>query len=138
MRTSWHQYFSNLARLVAARATCPRKAVGCVIVDQENRILVTGYNGSIKGQPHCDEAGCIIQNRHCVRTVHAEANAVTQAALRGVRLHGARVYVTVEPCDTCLKLLLSAGVYWVYYLESYTSSTAFAEIWKERTIKLEF
>ena len=76
-RPSWDHYFGNLATIVASRSTCTRKQVGAVIVRDKN-ILSTGYNGSIIGQPHCSEAGCLVENNHCVRTVHAEANAIVE------------------------------------------------------------
>lgn len=132
-RPSWHQYFLNLASVVATRATCPRKAVGCVIV-RDNRILTTGYNGAVAGEVNCidsltddnnhaklsgDRGGCIVENDHCVRTVHAETNAVSEAARRGVSLDAATAYVTIKPCWTCYKLLLNAGIVNIHWGEEY-------------------
>ncbi len=117
-RVSWNRYFMNLALQAATRSTCPRKHVGAVIV-RDKSILSTGYNGSIRGAPHCDEAGCLIENGHCVRTVHAEANAIVQAARNGVRLEGAEIYVTASPCFGCFKLIVNAGIRTVYYGEFY-------------------
>lgn len=108
-RPSWREYFLSMATVVSTRATCPRKSVGCVLV-RDNRILVTGYNGSIPGGEHCTDAGCMIENGHCVRTVHAEVNAVAQAAKSGISIEGATAYVTITPCYTCKKVLISAGV----------------------------
>jgi dCMP deaminase len=108
----------NLAVQAATRSTCPRKHVGAVIV-REKTILSTGYNGSIRGAPHCTDAGCLMDNEHCVRTVHAEANALIQAARNGVRLDGSEIYVTASPCFNCFKLIVNAGIRTVYYGEFY-------------------
>jgi dCMP deaminase len=117
-RVSWERYFMNLALQVATRSTCPRKHVGAVIV-RDKTILSTGYNGSIRGAPHCTDVGCLMENDHCVRTVHAEANALVQAARNGVRLEGAEIYVTASPCFNCFKLIANAGIRKVYYGEFY-------------------
>src|SRR5690606_21611479 len=85
VRASWDEYFMNLARVVSSRATCDRKHVGAVIV-RDRTVLSTGYNGSLRGLPHCDEEGHMMENGHCVATVHAEANAIIQAAKNGVRI----------------------------------------------------
>ncbi len=108
----------NLAVQVATRSTCPRKHVGAVIV-RDKTILSTGYNGSIRGAPHCDEVGCLMENGHCIRTVHAEANALVQAARNGVRLEGGDIYVTASPCFNCFKLIANAGLQTIYYGELY-------------------
>jgi len=108
----------NLAVQAATRSTCPRKHVGAVIV-RDKTILSTGYNGSVRGAPHCDEAGCMMENGHCVRTVHAEANALIQAARHGIRLEGAEIYVTASPCFDCFKLIANAGLTAIYFGEFY-------------------
>ncbi len=108
----------NLAVQAAARSTCPRKTVGAVIV-RDKAILATGYNGSLRGLPHCTEIGCLIDNDHCVRTVHAEANAILQAAKHGVRIEGADIYVTASPCWNCFKLIANAGIGRILYGEFY-------------------
>lgn len=108
----------NLAIQAATRSTCPRKAVGAVIV-RDRAVLATGYNGSIRGLAHCTEAGCMMENNHCVRTVHAEANAILQAAKHGVRLEGAEIYVTASPCWDCFKLIANAGITRVLFGEFY-------------------
>lgn len=108
----------NLARQAATRSTCPRKSVGAVIV-RDKTVLSTGYNGSLRGAPHCDEVGCLMENDHCVRTVHAEANAIIQAARNGTRLEGAEIYVTASPCFNCFKLIANAGIRRIYYGEFY-------------------
>lgn len=117
-RVSWERYFMNLARQAATRSTCPRKHVGAVIV-RDRTVLSTGYNGSLRGAPHCDEVGCLMENGHCVRTVHAEANAIIQAARNGVRLEGAEIYVTASPCFNCFKLIVNAGIRRILYGEFY-------------------
>lgn len=123
MRPGWDEYFMQIARTVATRATCPRASVGCVLV-REHRILTTGYNGSPRGVPHCTEAGCLMVNDHCVRTTHAEANAVVQAALHGVNLAGSTAYCTHQPCINCSKLLISAGVRAIVYEDAYPDPIA--------------
>jgi dCMP deaminase len=117
-RVSWDRYFMNLAREAATRSTCPRKSVGALVV-RDKAILATGYNGSIRGLPHCTEVGCLMENEHCVRTVHAEANALLQAARHGVSIDKADIYVTASPCWDCFKLIANAGIARVLYGEFY-------------------
>ena len=117
-RVSWKDYFMNIAREVATRSTCDRKHVGAVIV-REKTILSTGYNGSIKGLPHCDEVGCEMVDGHCVRTTHAEANAIVQAAKNGIQINQSEIYVTASPCYDCFKLIANAGIKVIYYDEFY-------------------
>jgi len=117
-RVSWKDYFMNIAREVATRSTCNRKHVGAVIV-REKTILSTGYNGSIKGLPHCDEVGCEMIDGHCVRTTHAEANAIVQAAKNGIQINQSEIYVTASPCYDCFKLIANAGIKVIYYDEFY-------------------
>ena len=117
-RISWENYFMNIAAEVATRSTCDRKHVGAVIV-REKTILSTGYNGSIKGLPHCDEAGHEMVDGHCVRTTHAEANAIVQAAKNGVEINLSEIYVTASPCYSCFKLIANAGIKTIYYKELY-------------------
>ncbi len=118
LRVSWHEYFMNIAEQVATRSTCSRKHVGAVIV-RDRTILSTGYNGSLRGAPHCDEVGHDLENDHCVRTVHAEANAVAQASKHGIRIDQAEIYVTASPCLTCFKLIANCGITKIYYKEFY-------------------
>lgn len=117
-RPSWDQYFMDIASMVATRATCGRKHVGAVLV-RDRTILSTGYNGSPPGTEHCDEAGHLMENGHCVRTVHAEANAVAQAAKNGVMVSGSICYTTASPCWPCMKLLASSGISKIVYKEQY-------------------
>jgi dCMP deaminase len=117
-RVDWHTYFMNIAVQAATRSTCDRKHVGAVIV-RDKTILSTGYNGSIRGMPHCDDVGHLMEGGHCVATVHAEANAIIQAAKNGVRIDGAELYTTASPCWSCFKLIANAGIAAVYYGEFY-------------------
>jgi len=123
-RTSWDQYFMEIAAQVATRATCDRKHVGALLV-RDRIILSTGYNGSIRGMPHCDEVGHLMENGHCVATVHAEANAVLQAARTGVRIEGATLYTTASPCWPCFKLVANAGIVRIVYGEFYRDQRIF-------------
>ena len=104
----------QIARDVATRATCARRKVGCVLV-RNKRILATGYNGSPPGQPHCTEAGCLMEDGRCIRTLHAEQNALIQAALHGVSTEGATLYGTCRPCHVCARMVVGAGLRRVVY-----------------------
>ncbi|MGQ9644250.1 MAG: deoxycytidylate deaminase [Ignavibacterium sp.] len=108
-RPSWDEYFLKLAMLASERATCPRMHCGCVLV-KDRFVLATGYNGSLPGQPHCEDVGCLIVDNHCVRTNHAEMNALIQAARHGVNTDGATAYITNMSCTTCAKALIAAGI----------------------------
>jgi len=117
-RADWFEYFMAIAEEVATRSTCDRRHVGAVIV-RDKVILSTGYNGSLRGAPHCDEVGHDMDNGHCVRTVHAEANAVAQAAKNGVNINNSEIYVTASPCLNCFKLIANSGINIIYYKEFY-------------------
>lgn len=117
-RVDWHTYFMQIARQAATRSTCDRRAVGAVVV-RDKMILSTGYNGSIRGLPHCHDVGCDMDNGHCVATIHAEANAILQAARNGVNINGAEIYTTASPCFGCFKLIANAGIGTVYYVDEY-------------------
>ena len=117
-RQSWNEYFIKLAQEVSTRSTCPRKQVGCVIV-KDKTIVATGYNGSLPKEAHCTSHGCFIQDNHCVRTIHAETNAINQAAKNGVSLKDTTIYCNVEPCWNCYKNIISAGITKIFYMESY-------------------
>ena len=114
----------DIARQVATRATCDRKHVGAVVV-RDRTILSTGYNGSIRGMPHCDEVGHMMESGHCVATVHAEANAILQAAKNGVRIDGATLYTTASPCWPCFKLIANSGCVRIVYGEFYRDPRIF-------------
>lgn len=118
MRPEWDSYFMKIAEAVSERSTCDRAFVGCVLV-RDKRILTTGFNGSPAGQDHCDEAGHLMVDGHCVRTIHAETNAIIQAALHGVSTRDATCYVTHMPCINCTKALINAGIVRIVFADSY-------------------
>jgi len=130
-RPSWDSYFMQMAQVVAGRSTCLRRQVGAVMV-KDKQILSTGYNGSPSGLQHCDEVGCLRQSlgvpsgeRHEIcRAVHAEQNALVQAAKHGVAITGADLYTTHQPCVLCTKLLINAGIKRVIYRHSYPDQLA--------------
>lgn len=122
-RPSWDEYFLKLAMLASERATCPRMHCGCLLV-KGRYVLSTGYNGSLPGTPHCDEEGCLVVNDHCVRTNHAEINAICQAGRHGVRLDEATAYVTNMPCTACAKALIAAGITRVVIFSGYHDTLA--------------
>jgi len=118
MRPDWDTYFMTIAQAVSARSTCNRAYVGTVLV-REKRILTTGFNGSPAGLPHCDEEDHLMVEGHCVRTIHAEANAIIQAALHGISTKDATCYVTHFPCLNCAKMLINAGISRIVYASAY-------------------
>jgi dCMP deaminase len=126
-RPSWDEYFMRIAHEVATRSTCPRLAVGAVVV-RDRRILTTGYNGSPSGMPHCDEVGCLIRvvdgRESCQRTLHAEQNALIQAAYHGVSVRDAAMYCTHQPCLLCVKMIMNSGIREVYYAGGYPDPLA--------------
>jgi len=123
VRPNWDEYFLKLAMLASERATCPRMHCGCVLVKHKN-VIATGYNGSIPGDEHCEDVGCKVVDNHCVRTNHAEMNALSQAAKHGNSLNGATVYVTNMPCTTCTKALIAAGIERVVVFSDYHDTLA--------------
>ncbi len=123
-RLPWDKYFMSIAQVVASRSTCDRKHVGAVIV-RDKTILSTGYNGSIRGLPHCDEVGHLMEGGHCVATIHAEANALVQAARNGVNISGATITITASPCWNCFKLIANAGIRAIHYGEFYRDDRIF-------------
>ena len=114
----------DIAHQVATRATCDRKHVGALLV-RDRIILSTGYNGSIRGLPHCDEVGHMMENGHCVATIHAEANAIIQAAKNGVGVDGSTIYTTASPCWPCFKLIANAGCKRIVFGEFYRDQRIF-------------
>ncbi len=123
-RASWDEYFMRIAKEVSTRATCDRKHVGAVIV-RDKSILASGYNGSIRGLPHCDEVGHMMVDNHCVRTIHAENNAIIQAARNGVRIDQSTIYVTASPCWNCFKMIANAGIIRIAFAEFYRDERIF-------------
>lgn len=122
-RPDWDTYFLKLAMLASERATCPRMHCGCVIA-REHHVLSTGYNGSLPGTPHCYKDGCLVVDNHCVRTNHAEINAICQAARHGMALQGGTAYVTNMPCTSCAKALIAVGIVRVVVFSNYHDSLA--------------
>lgn len=123
-RASWDEYFMNIARVVSSRSTCPRKFVGAVIV-KDRTILSTGYNGSVRGLPHCSDVGHMMESGHCVATIHAEVNAIIQAAKTGAVIDEATIYVTASPCWNCFKACANAGIQRICYGEFYRDERSF-------------
>lgn len=144
-RPSWDEYFMNIAELVGSRATCSRGRSGCVIV-KDKRILVTGYVGSPVGQPHCDEVGHEMhkvinedgtESEHCVRTAHAEQNAIAQAAKIGISVDGATLYCHMTPCYACAKILINSGIKKVVVLKDYHRGQRSKEIFALGGVKFQ-
>lgn len=133
-RISWDQYFMAQSRLLALRSTCTRLMVGATIV-RDKRIIAGGYNGSVSGSVHCVDEGCYVIDGHCVRTVHAEANALLQCAKFGVATEGADIYVTHFPCLQCAKQLIQSGICTVYYADDYKNHPYAVELFKEAGVK---
>jgi dCMP deaminase len=123
--------------LASERSTCPRMHCGCVIV-KDKFVLATGYNGSLPGLPHCEDEGCLIVDNHCVRTNHAEINALTQAVTHGVNIKGSTAYITNMSCTTCAKALIAAGIKRVVVFSDYhdTLATKFYSDSKVDIVKL--
>jgi dCMP deaminase len=136
MRPDWDSYFMKIAFAVSERSTCDRAFVGCVLV-LEKRILTTGFNGSPAGLPHCDEVGHLIVEGHCVRTIHAETNAIIQAALHGVSTRGATCYVTHFPCINCAKVLINAGITRLVYASDYHVDEAAMEFLETAKVEID-
>lgn len=134
-RVPWDQYFMSIAHVVASRSTCDRKHVGAVIV-RDRTILSTGYNGSVRSLAHCDDVGHMMEDGHCVRTIHAEANAIIQAARNGVRIDKSSIYITASPCWNCFKMIANAGIVEVLYGEFYRDERIFRAS-KKLGIKLQ-
>ncbi len=134
-RPDWDEYFLKLAMLASERATCPRMHCGCILVKDKN-VIATGYNGSIPGDDHCEDVGCLVVDNHCMRTVHAEMNALVQAAKRGNAVDGATAYVTNMPCTTCAKALIAAGIKRVVVFSDFHDTLA-TDFFKKAGVKIE-
>lgn len=142
-RPSWDEYFLSLCKAVAKRATCDRGRSGCVIV-KHKRILCTGYVGSPSGQPHCDDVGHDMRKvfdedgnvtHHCVRTIHAEQNALIQAARFGINVGGGTLYCKMTPCRTCAMLIVNAGIKRVVCGKRYHDDKESIELFKNAGIE---
>lgn len=135
-RIPWNQYFMSQSMLLSMRSTCSRLAVGATIV-RDKRVISGGYNGSVSGDVHCIDEGCYVVDGHCVRTVHAEANALLQCAKFGVETAGADLYVTHFPCLQCTKQLIQSGINKIFYLEDYRNHEYAVELLKRADVKTE-
>ncbi|WP_314406897.1 ComE operon protein 2 [uncultured Gemella sp.] len=120
-RISWDEYFMAQSHLLSLRSTCSRLSVGATIV-KDKRIVSGGYNGSIKGDEHCIDVGCKVVDGHCVRTIHAEINAILQCSKFGVGTEGATIYVTHFPCLNCTKSIIQAGIKEICYANDYRNN----------------
>jgi dCMP deaminase len=146
LRPSWDEYFMEIAHTVSKRATCDRGRSGCVIA-RNKQILVTGYVGSPRGLPHCDDIGHLMKqvmhedgrvSQHCMRTVHAEQNAICQAARLGIPLDGATLYCRMTPCRTCAMLIINCGIERVVCERKYHDGMESEEMFRQAGIKIEF
>jgi dCMP deaminase len=141
-RPSWDAYFMQIAHLVKTRATCPRRSVGALLV-RDKRILATGYNGAPRGVAHCPEGGpeydwpkgCM-RAGHCIRSLHAEQNALLQAAMIGVPCEGSTMYVTCQPCNACAKMIINAGITRVIYEGDYPDDFSL-ELFREAKMDIQ-
>ena len=146
VRPSWDEYFMEVADAISKRATCDRGRSGCVVA-KDRQILVTGYVGSPQGLPHCDEVGHELKtlihedghsSQHCMRTVHAEQNAICQAAKRGISIEGATLYCRMTPCRTCAMLLINCSIRRVVCERRYHAGAESEELFRQAGIQLEF
>ncbi|HOQ32503.1 MAG TPA: cytidine/deoxycytidylate deaminase family protein [Candidatus Hydrogenedens sp.] len=145
-RPTWDEYFMEVARTIAKRATCDRGRSGCVIA-RDKQILVTGYVGSPVGFPHCDDVGHQMKKvihedgtitQHCVRTVHAEQNAICQAAKLGISIQGGTLYCKMTPCRTCAMLIINCGIVRVVCEKRYHAGSESEEMFRQAGIQLEY
>jgi len=144
-RPDWDEYFLRMVEVVSVRATCDRGKSGCVIV-KDNHILTTGYVGSPSGLPHCVDAGHMMRDvidesgstsKHCIRAIHAEQNAICQAARLGIALYGSTIYCTMEPCFTCAKMIVNSGIIRVVAKKKYHSADETRGLFKKANIRLD-
>ena len=145
IRPSWDEYFMQIVEMVGARGTCDRGKAGCVIT-LDKRIISTGYVGSPTGISHCDEVGHEMhtvkhedghESMHCIRTTHAEQNAICQAARFGIALNGATLYCKMTPCYTCAKMIINTGIKRVVCAQDYHAGNRSKEIFVEAKVKYE-
>lgn len=134
-RISWDTYFMKMVDVVKERATCDRLSVGSVIV-KNNKVVSTGYNGSPTGEEHCNDVGCLMDKGSCIRTIHAEMNAIMNSLENGVRVLGATIYVTHYPCYVCAKHIVQAGIKRVVYKEDYRNKAETVELFKSSGVSV--
>jgi dCMP deaminase len=146
VRPSWDEYFMQVADAISQRATCDRGRSGCVIA-RDRQLLVTGYVGSPAGLPHCDDVGHQLKKivhedghvtQHCVRTVHAEQNAICQAAKLGVSINGATLYCRMTPCRTCAMLIINCGIVRVVCEKRYHAAEESEKMFEQAGVVLEY
>lgn len=135
-RIPWKQYFMMQALVIAQRSTCDRALVGSVLV-KDNRIIGTGYNGSVTGEPHCDDVGHQLVDGHCVRTIHSEMNSLIQCVRNGVSTDNTEIYVTHFPCYNCAKALVQAGIKRINYYFDYHDSPLAIALFKDCGVPYE-
>jgi dCMP deaminase len=127
----------EITEMVASRSTCDRAFVGCVIVNDDHRIVSTGYNGSVAGNPHCDDVGHTMRDGHCIATIHAEMNALLYCAKEGIPVKNCIVYVTHFPCLNCTKALIQAGIKKIYYKHEYNVDEYALYLLKNNNVEIE-
>lgn len=146
IRPTWDEYFMEITRTVAKRATCDRGRSGCVIA-RDKQLLVSGYVGSPKGLPHCDEVGHQMKtmthedghtSQHCTRTCHAEQNAIVQAAKIGISIDGSTLYCKMTPCAVCAKMIINAGIVRVVCEKKYHAGAESEEMFKQAGVIIDF
>ena len=135
MRQTKEEYLMSLAEQVSTRATCKKRKVGCVIA-RDGRILTAGYNGSPSGMPHCEDAGCELENKKCVRCIHAELNAICQAAKFGINIDGGELFCTDMPCYSCAKAIAQCGIISVYAMADRKEDARIKKLFKKKNIVL--
>lgn len=137
MRKSWNEYFMEITEMVASRSTCDRAFVGCVLVNKDHRIVSTGYNGSVTGNPHCSEVGHTMRDGHCIATIHAEMNALLYCAKEGIPVKGCTAYITHFPCLNCSKALIQAGIEKIYYKHAYRVDDYALSLFEKNGVQLQ-
>lgn len=135
-RIPWKQYFMMQALVISQRSTCNRALVGSVLV-KDDRLIATGYNGSVSGQPHCDEVGHLMVDGHCVRTIHSEMNTLIQCAKNGISTENTEIYVTYFPCFNCAKCLVQAGIKKINYYYDYHDDPLTLKLLREKGVAIE-
>lgn len=144
IRPNWDEHFLKMLQIISERSTCNRGKVSCIIV-RDNRIMATGYAGSVSGQPHCDDVGHMLAkvletdgkiHEHCIRTIHAEMNAIAQAAKYGISINDSDIYITMEPCFTCMKMLIQCGIKRIVCLKKGRHGELSRDLCKSAGIKL--
>lgn len=136
-RKNWKDYFMEITEMVASRSTCDRAFVGCILVNDDNRIVSTGYNGSVSGREHCDDIGHTMRDGHCIATIHAEMNALLYCAKEGISVKGCSAYITHFPCLNCTKALIQAGIKQIYYKYDYRVDDYAIDLLNKSNVKFE-